>query len=214
MFADRQHLIHDSQVMFQLSRYRSKLRRSQTEEPVDITHCILCNSGKDLFCLFRLIECIIQLSGRKSSPIQRYIFRRQYFHTFVQYIQRLLLLTFLQQVFSQFIEQCSTVALAHTHHVFVDVNARFVYATPFELVHHVVVHLFRVGAFVRLLRNDLVSQTGLFEVTVQTDKLVRIYGDRIINRTFPVIGLQHIQNHQFLFAQSSLTFQADCHFLQ
>ena len=214
MFADCQHLLHDGQVMFQFSCHRGQLRRFQTEEPVDIAHGILGNSCKYLFGLRILIECIIKLTRRKCGVIQRHVFRWQYFHTLVEHVQCFLVLTFFQQVFGQLIEQGHTVALTHTHHVLVDINARFVYATPFELVHHIIIHLFRVRAFVSILRHDLISQTSLFKVTVQANELVGVYGDCVIDRTFPIVRLQHIQDHQFLLAQCVLSFQVDRHFLQ
>ena len=60
-------------------------------------------------------------------------------------------------------------SVAHTHHVFVDIDARFLDAAKLELVHQVVVHLFAVDLAVQLIRierSEAVCQSFLHEVVV------------------------------------------------
>lgn len=59
--------------------------------------------------------------------------------------------------------------------------------------------------------NDLVSETGLFEVAVQVDELIRADRDRVVHRTFEIVGLQHVEDRQFLFTQRILSGEVDHH---
>ena len=62
-----------------------------------------------------------------------------------------------------------------------------------------------------MLRHNAIRHTCLLEITVQIDELVRINCHSIIHRTLEVIGLQHIQDGQFLFTQCVLSRQINHH---
>ena len=57
----------------------------------------------------------------------------------------------------------------------------------------------------------MISETGLFEVTVQIDELIRADRDRVVHRTFEIVGLQHVEDRQFLFTQCILSGEVDHH---
>ena len=96
--------------------------------------------------------------------------------------------------------------VAHTHYVFVDVDARFLDAAELELVHQVVVHLFAVDLAVQLVRierSEAVCQTFLREVVVHAEVVFTAYGDSHVDGTFPVGVGKHFEHHQFALVEGA-----------
>ena len=109
--------------------------------------------------------------------------------------------------------------VAHTHHVLVDIDTRFVDTAELELVHQVVVHLFAVNLavqFVRIERCETVGKTFLHKVVAHAQMVFASYGDCHIDRTFPVGIGKHFKHHQFTLVEGAFRVavgvsKGDCH---